>query len=100
MALNQIMQHRASNQSIGNGGIKRAVKGAIRTEKRKWDAKYSHPVRSTIKDVAQNIGQGVNKVVKTIKEAPGKRRTMADAKGKTSRNSSVGLCTKGGKCQQ
>lgn len=100
MALNQIMQHRATNQALGNGPIKRAVKSAIRTEKNKWNAKYSHPVRTAIKDVAQNIGQGVHGVVKTIKEAPGKRRTMADAKGKTSRNSSVGLCTKGGKCQQ
>lgn len=100
MALNQIMQNRAANVELGNGKFKKKVKSAIREEKRKWNADYSHPVRRAIKNAVGNVSEGTGNVLKKIKEAPAKRRTMADARGKTSRNSSVGLCTKGGKCQQ
>ena len=80
--------------------VKKAVKTFVKERKATWNAKYSHPVKYEIKKTIGNIGEGIGNVVKNIKEAPGKRRTMADAAGKTSRNSSVGLCSKGGKCQQ
>lgn len=109
MALLNKSMTMGSASAASDGGIKKMVqkhkmKRAIKNQnKGEQSFKYS-----PLKRAANKVGEGLEKVGDKISQASlnlkarkGRRKTMQDASGKTSRNSSVGLCKAGGgKCQQ
>lgn len=66
---------------------------------RSGGGKYSMPVRYGLRKLGKKIKGSVGDVIGNIKDRQGKKRQMEDASGPTSRNKSVGVCDKGGKCQ-
>lgn len=66
---------------------------------RSGGGKYSMPVRYGLRRAGKKIKGAVGDVIGNIKDKRGKMRQMEDASGPTSRNKSVGVCDKGGKCQ-
>lgn len=63
--------------------------------------KYAAPVRYKLRQAIGSIKDKVEDVAKNVKEGFQRNEAEKDASGKRpGRNSSVGVCTAGGKCQQ
>jgi hypothetical protein len=109
MALLNKSMTMGSASMASDGGLKKAVqkhkmKKAIKNQnKGEQSYKFSPAKRavSNVKEKLEKVGDKMNQLKLNAKAGKGRRQSMKDASGKTSRNSSVGLCTKGGgKCQQ
>jgi len=84
-------------------GIRRFIKNEkFKTQMLKQGkGKYATPVRYAIRKGLGNIKDKVEDISKNVKEGFQRNQAEKDASGKRpGRNSSVGVCTAGGKCQQ
>lgn len=95
----------ASNMEAAGPGD--GIRKFIKNEKRKkmlldkGEGKYAAPVRYALRQTKKNIKDKFEDVTKKIKEGFQRNQAEKDASGKRpGRNSSVGVCTAGGKCQQ
>jgi hypothetical protein len=109
MALLNKSMTMGSASAASDGGIKKMVqKQKIkRAYKKQMKGEQSYkfsPVKrvvSNVKEKLENVGDKISQASLNMKANKGRRQSMKDASGKTSRNSSVGLCKPGGgKCQQ
>lgn len=68
-------------------------------EKQKEKQARRRKIKSTLRNIGENIKDTFGGIGKNIKAAKDRRRAIQDASGPTSRNKSVGVCTSPGKCQ-
>jgi small-conductance mechanosensitive channel len=68
-------------------------------EKEKKRDTRRRKVKSTLRNIGENIKETFEDIGGGIKAVRDRRRAIQDASGPTSRNKSVGVCTSPGKCQ-
>jgi hypothetical protein len=109
MALLNKSMTMGSASAASDGGIKKMVqkhkvKKAYKNQMKGEQSYKFSPVKrvvSNVKEKLENVGDKISQASLNMKANKGRRQSMKDASGKTSRNSSVGLCKPGGgKCQQ